>query len=224
MKLTQSPNLLLTCSLHWTSKKGTVKRLLPLLLLVLMSACKTIESTEPRDYSNGISEMVAASDTQPAYAITETMGAAGSGYAYLIEKVGGRWRVMYDSFDAKAFAKPVAMPISMPVSGLQGATVKEVPADVEVLWTDGYNVVAYFGTQPLMFSRVDGSFACPKNSQDPGHRACRSQLTETKSVFGGLSSNSNSRPFMLDMDEIKQAITDTGIVTIAKKRIAREKQ
>ncbi|MBN4079418.1 hypothetical protein JYT26_02135 [Beggiatoa alba] len=189
-----------------------VARLMGALLVVLvLVACKTTGSAGLRDYSNGINVEVAADTKNPAYTITETVGAAGSGYAYMIEKSDGRWRVMYDSFDAKAFAKSVG-------------DVKEVPADTEVLWTDGINVVAYFGTESLNFSKVDGSFACPKNKDVPGHRACRSPLTESRSVFGGLGTDSNSRPFVLDIDAIKKAVADTGIVTIAKKRIAREQK
>jgi hypothetical protein len=181
-----------------------------LLVISVLVACKTTESTGVRDYSNGINEAVAASGKNPAYTITETMGPAGYGYAYMLEKADGRWRVMYDSYDAKAFAKPVG-------------NVKEVPADTEVLWTDGKSVVAYFGTEPLTYSRIDGSFACPKDKNIPGHRACRSLFTETKSVFDGLNANANSRPFVLNFKEIQQAIADTGIVASAKKRIAREK-
>ncbi len=181
-----------------------------LLAILLLSACKTTESTGLRDYSNGIRVAVAASVTNPAYNIVETVGAAGSGYAYLLEKTNKRWRVMYDSFDAKAFAKPTG-------------NVREVPADSEVLWTDGINVVVYFGTEPLVFSRIDGSFTCPKDKKMPGHRACRSTLSKTKSLFGGLGSKNTSRPFVLDFDEVRQAVEDTGIVAIAKRRLAAEK-
>ena len=75
--------------------------LLPLSLL----ACKTTESTVKQDYSNGINVAVAASGSNPAYHITDTVGAAGSGFAYMLEKRHGHWRMMYDSFDAKAFDK-----------------------------------------------------------------------------------------------------------------------
>ncbi len=181
-----------------------------LLVILLLPACKTTQSVGLQDYSNGIHITVAASATNPAYSITETVGAAGSGYAYLLEKANGRWRVMYDSFDAKAFAKPVG-------------NAREVPADSEVLWTDGINVVVYFGTEPLLFSRKDGSFTCPKNKKTPGHRACRSALSEAKSLFGGLGAENKSRPFVLDFDEIRQTVEDTGIVAIAKRRLAMEK-
>lgn len=181
-----------------------------LLGILLLPACKTTESTGLRDYSNGIYVAVTASATNPAYSITETVGVAGSGYAYLLEKANRRWRVMYDSFDAKAFAKPVG-------------NVREVPADSEVLWTDGVNVVVYFGTEPLFFSRTDGSFACPKNKETPGHRACRSALSKAKSLFGGLGTENTDRPFVLDFDEIRQVVEDTGIVAIAKRRLAAEK-
>ncbi|NOX91385.1 MAG: hypothetical protein GXP18_02715 [Gammaproteobacteria bacterium] len=179
-------------------------------VILLLPACKTTESTGLRDYSNGIHIAVAVSATNPAYTITETAGDAGSGYAYLLEKANGRWRVMYDSFDAKAFAKPVG-------------SVREVPADTEVLWTDGINVAAYFSTEPLLFSKIDGSFACPKNKETSGHRACRSALTEAKSLFGGLGTESKNRPFVLDFDEIRRAVEDTGIVATAKRRLAAEK-
>lgn len=199
------------------SSKSSTKQAIKVmqLLCVLLAAsvlvaCKTTESTGLRDYSQGINVAVAASAKNPAYNITETIGAAGYGYAYMIEKADGRWRVMYDSYDAKAFAKRVG-------------DVKEVPIDTEVLWTDGVSVVAYFGTQPLMFSKTDGSFPCPKDKNMPSHRACRSSLTETKSVFDGLNANKDSRPFMLDYKVIQQAVLDTGIVATAKKRIAREK-
>lgn len=181
-----------------------------LLAISVLVACKTTESTGLRDYSNGINVAVAASGKNPAYTITETVGAPGAGYAYMIEKVNGRWQVMYDSFDAKAFAK-------------SAGNVKEVPADTEVLWTDGKEVVAYFGTEALTFSRIDGSFSCPKDKNIAGHRACRSSLTETKSLFDGLKANDNGRPFVLDYKEIKQAVADTGIVATAKRRVAREK-
>lgn len=180
------------------------------LLVSGLVACKTTESTGLRDYSGGINVAVEASAANPAYAITETMGAAGYGYAYMLEKADGRWRVMYDSYDAKAFAKPAG-------------NVKEVPEGTEVLWTDGKEVVVYFGTQPLSFSKIDGSFACPKDKNVPGHRACRSQLTESKSVFDGLTANKDSRLFVLDVEEIKQAVADTRIVATAKRRVAREK-
>lgn len=178
-----------------------------LLAVLLLAACKTTESTGLRDYSNGIRVAVAASVTNPAYNITETVGAAGSGYAYLLEKTNRRWRVMYDSFDAKAFAKPAG-------------NVREVPADSEVLWTDGVNVVVYFSTEPLVFSRTDGSFACPKNKEIPGHRACRSALSKAKSLFSGLGAENTSRPFVLDFDEVRRAVEDTGIVATAKRRLA----
>ena len=181
-----------------------------LLWIVALSACQTTQTGSVRDYSRGIDIAVAEASGNPAYRITETAGAAGYGYAYLLEKVNGRWRVMYDSFDAKAFSKPAGGD-------------KEVPVGTEVLWTDGKRVAVYFGTAPLSFSTVDGSFACPKDKQEPGHRACRSQLTEAKSVFDGLSASKDSRPFVLKVDEIKQAVADTGIVNIAKQRLAREK-
>lgn len=181
------------------------------LTVSVLVACKTTESTGLQDYSRGIDVAVAASAKNPAYAITEIVGAAGAGYAYMMEKADGRWRVMYDSFDAKAFAK-------------RTGNVKEVPVGTEVLWTDGVSVVAYFGTQSLAFSKVDGSFTCPKNKKDPGHRACRSLLTETKGMFGSLGANSNGRSFVLDIAEIKKAVMDTGIVAIAKKRLAMDKK
>lgn len=169
-------------------------------------ACKTTQTAGVRDYSQGINIAVAATEDTPAYHITETVGAAGSGYAYLLEKRNGRWQMLYDSYDAKAFAKPVG-------------DVKEVPVGSEVLWTDGNNVVAYFGTEPLVFSKVDGSFACPNNKNVPGHRACRSEFTVAKSLFDGLTTGAPQRPFMLNIDEIKRAIADTGIVATAKKRM-----
>lgn len=189
----------------------TIVRIMPVLLAVsILASCKTIESTGLHDYSNGIHMAVAEGAQNPAYVIGETMGAAGYGYAYLLEKTDGRWRVMYDSYDAKAFAKAVG-------------DVREVPADTEVLWTDGKEVVAYFGTQPLVFSRIDGSFGCPKDTGLPGHRACRSLLTRPKSVFDGLGASDGNRPYVLDFAVIQQAVADTGIVGIAKSRLAREK-
>lgn len=176
-----------------------------LLWAFTLLACKTTQTAGVRDYSQGIDIAVAATANTPAYRITDTVGAAGSGYAYMLEKRDGRWRVLYDSYDAKAFAKPVG-------------DVKEVPVDSEVLWTDGNRVVAYFGTEPLIFSKVDGSFACPNNKDIPGPRACRSQFTVEKSLFDGLTIGARQRPFMLNIDEIEQAVTDTGIVAIAKKR------
>lgn len=181
-----------------------------LLAVIVLVACKTTESTGLRDYSNGINEAVKADAKNPAYAITETVGAAGYGYAYMLEKANGRWRVMYDSYDAKAFAKSVG-------------DVKEIPADTEVLWTDGKKVAVYFGTEDLVFSKVDGSFACPKDKNIVGHRACRSLFTETKSIFDGLNANKDNRPFVLNINEIKQAVADTGIVATAKRRMGREK-
>lgn len=192
------------------SLDGLVRPGLLLLWIFALSACQTTQTGSVRDYSRGIDIAVAAASGNPAYRITETAGAAGYGYAYLLEKANGRWRVMYDSYDAKAFAKPAG-------------DGKEVPVGTEVLWTDGKMVAVYFGTAPLSFSKVDGSFACPKNKQAPGHRACRSQLTEAKSVFDGLDTSNDSRPFVLKVDEIKQAVADTGIVNIAKQRLAREK-
>ncbi|MDT8384366.1 MAG: hypothetical protein RRB22_08120 [Gammaproteobacteria bacterium] len=189
----------------------TIVRIMPTLLAVsLLASCKTIESSGLHDYSNGIHMAVAKDAQNPAYVIGETMGAAGYGYAYLLEKTDGRWRVMYDSYDAKAFAKTAG-------------DVKEVPADTEVLWTDGKEVVAYFGTQALSFSRIDGSFGCPKDKALPGHRACRSLLTRPNSVFDGLSASDGNRPYVLDFEAIQQAVADTGIVGIAKNRLAREK-
>jgi len=181
-----------------------------LLVILLLTACKTIEPTTLRDYSNGIHIAVAASTTNPAYNITETVGVAGSGYAYLLEKTNKRWQVLYDSFDAKAFAKPMG-------------NVREVPADSEVLWTDGINVVVYFGAEPLVFSRTDGSFTCPKDKETPSHRACRSALSKAKSLFGGLGTKNTNRPFVLDFSEIRRAVEDTGIVATAKRRLATEK-
>lgn len=181
-----------------------------LLWLVALSACQTTQTGSVRDYSRGIDIAVAEASGNPSYRITETAGAAGYGYAYLLEKANGRWRMMYDSYDAKVFAKPAGGD-------------KEVPVGTEVLWTDGKRVAVYFGTAPLVFSSVDGSFACPKDTQEPGHRACRSLLTEAKSVFDGLNASKDSRPFVLKVDEIKQAVADTGIVNIAKQRLAREK-
>ena len=181
-----------------------------LLAIIVLVACKTTESTGLRDYSKGINEAVEADAKNPAYAITETVGAAGYGYAYMLEKANGRWRVMYDSYDAKAFAKKVG-------------DVKEVPEGTEVLWTDGNKLAVYFGTAALVFSKVDGSFACPNDKNIVGHRACRSLLTETKSVFDGLNASKDTRPFVLDFKEIKQAVADTGIVATAKRRMAQEK-
>ncbi len=178
--------------------------------VLLLPGCKTTQSTGLQDYSNGIRVAVAPSTVNPAYTIMETPGVAGSGYAYLVEKANGRWRVMYDSFDVKAFAKPVG-------------NVREVPADAEVLWTDGINVVVYFGTEPLFFSKTDGSFACPRNKEIPGHRACRSALSKAKSLLGSLGAKNTRRSFVLDINEIKQVVTDTGIVAIAKRRLAAEK-
>jgi hypothetical protein len=179
-----------------------------LLLIVGLAACKTTESTVKQDYSNGINIAVAASGANPAYHITETVGAAGAGFAYMLEKDSGRWRMMYDSFDAKAFAKPV------------GHT-REVPANSEVLWTDGVNVAVYFGSDAVDYSRVDGSFECPKNKDEPRSRACRSQFTTAKSLFDGLGSESKTRPYVLDFEEIKRAVAETGIVASAKKRLAK---
>jgi len=190
--------------------KKTTGFIFGLWVIFLLSGCKTTEPIGLQDYSNGIHVAVAASATNPAYTITETAGVAGYGYAYLLEKVNGRWRVMYDSFDAKVFAKPAGR-------------VREVPSDTEVLWTDGVNVAIYFGTGPLVFSKTDGSFACPKSKEILGHRACRSALTEAKSRFGGLGAENKSRPFVLDFDEIRRAVNDTGIVAIARRRQATEK-
>lgn len=173
-------------------------------------ACKTTGSAGLQDYSNGINMSVAAHAANPAYTIIDTVGAAGSGYAYLMEKSGGKWRVSYDSFDAKAFAKQVG-------------NDKEVPGGSEVLWTDGERVAVYFSTEPLSFSTLDGSFSCPNNKDEHSHRACRSRLTEAKGLFDGLGSASKSRPFVLDFDEIRQAVADTAIVAIAKRRLVKEK-
>lgn len=196
------------------NKKYSPSKFVAATVLVLwvfaVVGCQTTQTGGVRDYSQGIDIAVAASTNNPAYRITETVGPAGYGYAYLVEKANGRWRVMYDSYDAKAFAKPAA-----------GA--KEVPVGTEVLWTDGKVVAVYFGTAPLSFSRQDGSFICPETKAEPGHRACRSQLTEAKSVFDALSIGKGKRPFVLDLDEIQEAVADTGIVGIAKKRLAREK-
>lgn len=178
------------------------------LVLFTLVACKTTESTVQQDYSNGINVAVAASGSNPAYHITETVGVAGSGFAYMLEKRNGHWRMMYDSFDAKAFAKPAG-------------NAREVPEGSEVLWTDGMNVVVYFGTEPVTFSKVDGSFECPKKKEAPSSRACRSQFAKTKGLFDGLSSESKTRPYVLDFAEIKQAVANTGIVATAKKRLAK---
>lgn len=192
--------------------QGTFFRATILLLWAFtLLACKTTQTTGVMNYAQGVDIAVAATAKTPAYRITNTVGAAGSGYAYLLEKRNGRWQVLYDSYDAKAFAKPVG-------------DVKEVPADNEVLWTDGNRVVAYFGTEPLIFSKVDGSFPCPKNKDVPGHRACRSQFTVEKSLFDGLTTGARQRPFMLNIDEIEQAVAETGIVAISKKRRLAERQ
>ncbi len=177
-----------------------------LLWAFTLSACQTTQTAGVRDYSRGTDIAVAATANNPAYRITETVGAAGSGYAYLLEKRNGRWQMLYDSYDAKAFAKSVG-------------DIKEVPIGSEVLWTDGNSVVAYFGTEPLIFSKVDGSFACPKNKAIVGHRACHSQFTEAKNLFDGLTNDAEQRPFVLDIAEIKKAIAETGIVAFAKKRM-----
>lgn len=181
-----------------------------LLVPLALVACKTTESSVQQDYSNGVNIAVPASGSNPAYHITENVGVAGSGFAYLLEKKNGRWRMMYDSFDAKAFAKPAA-------------NGREVPAGSEVLWTDGINVVVYFGSAAVNYSRADGSFECPSNKDQPRNRACRSQFTKAKSVFDGLTSGTQTRPYVLDFDEVKKAIADTGIVATAKKRLTSQK-
>ena len=177
-----------------------------LLLPVSLLACKTTESTVKQDFSNGINIAVAASGSSPAYHITETVGEAGVGFAYMLEKRNGRWRMMYDSFDAKAFAKPAP-------------NGREVPVGTEVLWTDGMNVVVYFGEEPVNYSKVDGSFQCPKKKEVPSMRACRSQFTTSKGLFDGMGSDSQTRPFVLNYAEIKQAVAETGIVATAKRRL-----
>lgn len=187
-----------------------LQTVLVLLAASILVACKTTESTGLRDYSNGINVAVAADAKNPAYVIGESTGAAGYGYAYMLEKSAGRWRVMYDSYDAKAFAK-------------QAGEFKEVPTGTEVLWTDGKNVAVYFGTEPLTFSKKDGTFSCPKEKTARSHRACRSLLSETSNVFDGLKVNDNSRAFILDFNKIKRVVEQTGIVMKTKNRMAREK-
>ena len=176
--------------------------LLPLSLL----ACKTTESTVQQDFSNGVNVAVPASASNPAYHITDAVGAAGSGFAYMLEKRHGHWRMMYDSFDAKAFSKPTA-------------NGSEVPEGTEVLWTDGRNVVVYFGEELVTFSKVDGSFMCPKKKETPSMRACRSQFTQDKSGLFGGGSSKEGRPFGLNYEEIKKAVAETGIVATAKRRL-----
>jgi hypothetical protein len=176
------------------------------LVVILLTACQATQSGGVRDYSQGIEVAVAETANNPAYRITETPGAVGYGYAYLLEKSDGRWRMRYDSYDPKAFAK-------------RAGDNYEVPVGSEVLWTDGKQVVVYFGTEPLRYSREDGSFPCPANKQEPGHRACRSQFTKAKSLFGG-SNKDGSRALVLDFEEIQQAVEDTGIVKTTEKRMA----
>ena len=180
-------------------------------ILVMLGGCQTTQTAGIQDFSNGIDVSVAATEDNPAYRISETVGAAGTGFAYMLEKSNGRWRMTYDSFDAKAFAK-------------SAGDVAEVPEGSEVIWTDGKRAVVYFGTEPLAFSRQDGSFQCPKKPEEPGHRACRSQFAKPASLLGGLSTNKNTRPFVLDFEEIKLAIEDTGIVKTAKRRVAMGKK
>lgn len=187
-------------------KKRTLRTGALLMLPVALLACKTTESTVAQEFSNGINVAVAASGDNPAYHISDTVGAAGSGFAYMLEKRHGRWRMMYDSFDAKAFAKPAA-------------NGREVPEGSEVLWTDGMNVVVYFGTEPVSYSKVDGSFECPKKETAPSMRACRSQFTKSKGLFSSMGSDKEGRPFELNYAEIKQAVAETGIVATAKKRL-----
>ncbi|HEC19122.1 MAG TPA: hypothetical protein ENI97_07225 [Gammaproteobacteria bacterium] len=175
----------------------------------MLVACQTTQSVGVRDFSRGVDIAVGQDGGNPAYRISEKMGAAGSGYAYLLEKTDGRWRMMYDSFDAKAFAKPTG-------------GVREVPEGTEVLWTDGQRVVVYFGTEPLSYSRTDGSFACPRDDKLQSHRACRSRFSKPKGLLDGLINKDQVRPFVLDVAEIKQAVADTGIVARTKKRMAVE--
>lgn len=177
--------------------------------LALLAACQTTQTGGVRDYSQGIDVAVAETANNPAYRITETLGAVGVGYAYLLEKSDGRWRMRYDSYDPKGFAK-------------RARDTYEVPEGSEVLWTDGKQVVVYFGLEPLSYSRADGSFACPADKKQPGHRACRSKFTKSKSLFGGTQKD-GTQVYVLDFAEIQQAVEDTAIVKTTQKRMALDK-
>lgn len=179
--------------------------------IILLVGCKATQPTVKHDFSNGINISVPATSHNPAYRIADTVGAAGYGYAYLMQKANGRWRVSHDSFDAKAFAK---------VAG----SVREVPEGNEVLWTDGVQVVAYFGSEPLRFDKQDGTFLCPKKKEEVSHRACRSAFADTKNLLDGFTNSKHYRPFVLNFEEIKKAVEDTGIVKIAKRRIDSERK
>lgn len=182
-----------------------------LLGVLLLVGCKTTQSSVKHDFSKGINISVSATSNNPAYRIADAVGIAGYGYAYLMQKSNGRWKVSYDSFDAKAFAKAVG-------------GVTEIPEGSEVLWTDGAQIVAYFGSEPLMLNSKDGTFLCPKKKEEVSHRACRSAFANAKNFLDGFSNGKYYKPFMLDFEEIKKAVEDTGIVRIAKKRIALERR
>jgi hypothetical protein len=182
-----------------------------ILAISALAACQTTQTGGVRDYSRGIDVAVAASADHPAYRITETLGAAGSGYAFMLQKTNGKWRVMYDAYDAKAFAKRVGNAV-------------EVPEGSEVLWSDGKQVVPYFGPEPVAYSRQDGSFPCPKSEQERGHRACRSAFTEARSLLDAMAGKETTRPFVLNYEEIKKAVAESDVLGVAAKRMALDKR
>jgi hypothetical protein len=182
-----------------------------ILAISTLAACQTTQTGGVRDYSHGIDVTVPASNGQPAYRITEKVGPAGTGYAFMLQKVNGMWRVMYDAYNAKAFAKQVGNLI-------------EVPEGSEVLWSDGKRVVPYFSPEPVAYSRQDGSFPCPRSEQERGHRACRSAFTEAKSLLDALSGKETTRPFVLNYEEIKKAVAEANVLAVAAKRMALDKQ
>lgn len=181
------------------------------LTVFTLAACQTTQTGGVKDYAHGIDVAVAAADGQPAYRITETVGAPGAGYAFMLQKTNGKWRVMYDAYDAKAFAKRVGDRI-------------EVPEGSEVLWSDGKQVVPYFAPEAVAYSRQDGSFPCPKSEQERGHRACRSAFTEAKSLLDAIGGKEPTRPFVLNYEEIKKAVAEADVLAIAAKRMALDKR
>jgi len=100
-----------------------------LLGALLLVGCKTTQSTVKHDFSKGINISVSATSNNPAYRITDAVGIAGYGYAYLMQKSNGRWKVSYDSFAEHFF---VQRKKKKSVIGLAGVHLPML----KISWTD----------------------------------------------------------------------------------------
>ena len=171
----------------------------------VLVACSTARLAGPVDYSDGINAAVEATETMPSFRITDTAKVENGGYLYLLERAKGRWRIVTHSTNIKnlnyVFEKD---------------GVLEVGNNKEVLWTDGHRVVPFFGSVELSYRKEDGSFSCPRDR--PGHRACRSKFAKRLDTYYRLPENDSQRPFVLDFEEIIQAVAETGILQEARKQ------